>query len=206
MINRKSIKIGILLLSIAMHAYAYMLLGGSGGLMVNSGNIGEDNAQQLQGKSFTVDLISEAEKPVPQLQAVAPPPDERHVKEDLPQPSPTSSLPVDEKKEQSKTIVQLAKQEEPHYFNAKELTEKPRVLQDIPSELDFGNVDVPHKSITLDLLINEFGELDKVVVDDKLLSDDVKKTLQDAFLQMRFYPGMVNNVPVKSQLKILVNI
>jgi hypothetical protein len=90
----------------------------------------------------------------------------------------------------------------PYYFAAKDLTQRPLVLHDVPADLMLVLPDVPAKAATLKILIDEYGEVDQVIVEDSLLPEAAQKTVVDAFVKARFHPGEINGVPVKSQLKI----
>jgi len=90
----------------------------------------------------------------------------------------------------------------PYYFAAKDLTQKPLVARDVPADLTLIVPDVPAQAATLQILINEYGEIDQVIVEDSLLPEVAQKTVVDAFVKARFHPGEINGVPVKSQLRI----
>lgn len=90
----------------------------------------------------------------------------------------------------------------PYYFAAKDLTQNPLVVRDVPADLTLIVPDVPAQAATLQILINEYGEIDQVIVEDSLLPEAAQKTVVDAFAKARFHPGEINGVPVKSQLRI----
>lgn len=90
----------------------------------------------------------------------------------------------------------------PYYFAAKDLTQRPLVLRDVPTDLMLVVPGVPAQAATLQLLINEYGEVDQVIVEDSLLPEAAQKTVVDAFVKTRFHPGEINGVPVKSQVRI----
>ena len=90
----------------------------------------------------------------------------------------------------------------PYYFAAKDLTQRPLVLRDVPGDLMLVVPGVPAQAATLQLLINEYGEVDQVIVEDSLLPDAAQKTVVDAFVKTRFHPGEIDGVPVKSQVRI----
>ena len=90
----------------------------------------------------------------------------------------------------------------PYYFSAKDLTQRPLMLRDVPADLTLVVPDVPAQAATLQILINEYGEIDQVIVEDSLLPEAAQKTVVDAFAKARFHPGEINGVPVKSQVRI----
>ncbi len=65
---------------------------------------------------------------------------------------------------------------------------------------------VPAQSAVLRLLINENGDIDHVTIDETFLSESAARVVKDAFLKIKFYPGKIGNIPVKSQLRILVEL
>jgi hypothetical protein len=89
------------------------------------------------------------------------------------------------------------------YFLANALTQKPLVAVDVP-DLTLMVPGVPSQAAVLRLLINEYGDVDSVVVENSLLPDVAQKRVTDAFSQLRFHPGEIRGVPVKSQLRIEV--
>ena len=90
----------------------------------------------------------------------------------------------------------------PYYFSAKDLTQRPLVARDVPADMMLVVPDVPAQAATLQILINEYGEIVRVIVEDSLLPEAAQKTVVDAFVKTRFHPGEINGVPVKSQLRI----
>lgn len=95
---------------------------------------------------------------------------------------------------------------EPHYFSARELTEKPFVLEDIPSNLVLPLPDVPPQSTVVRLMIDESGNIDRVVMEDSRLPEGAAKLIAEAFEKTRFHPGRINGMPVKSQLRIEITL
>lgn len=93
-------------------------------------------------------------------------------------------------------------QTEPHYFRASELTQKPVFLDGVPDNLYLTVPGEASQTAVLKLLINERGEVDRVLVDDSGLSIEAEKLLVEVFSGAKFYPGKIGESPVKSQLKI----
>lgn len=90
----------------------------------------------------------------------------------------------------------------PYYFSAKDLTQRPLVVRDVLSDMMLTVPDVPSQAATLQILINEYGEIDQVIVEDSLLPEAAQKVVVEAVVKTRFHPGEINGVPVKSQLRI----
>jgi hypothetical protein len=95
---------------------------------------------------------------------------------------------------------------EPHYFQPKELTEKPQVLQDVFPTAKLSLPGVSIQSVVVRLLINEPGEADRVEIDESGLTDEAEGVVAQAFSKLKFYPGKLDDSFVKSQLKIEVTL
>lgn len=106
----------------------------------------------------------------------------------------------------SYAIFEFPEVPEPHYFKASELDEKPQVLADISSDLASHLVGELPQSGILRLLINERGEIDKVVIDESGFSEANQHLVQDAFSKMKFHAGKIGGNPVKSELKIEISL
>lgn len=94
----------------------------------------------------------------------------------------------------------------PHYFQIDELTEKPLVLQDVSPVLTLGLPDATSQTVVLRLLINEQGEVDQVLVESDNLALPVQDLVKAAFGKLLFESGKIDNIPVKTQLMIEVNL
>ncbi|QAU33794.1 hypothetical protein [Janthinobacterium sp. 17J80-10] len=92
------------------------------------------------------------------------------------------------------------------YFEPKDLTEKPRVSQDNPAGLSLLVPDISPQPAIVRLLINEQGEVDRVEVENSQLSEQAERFVIDAFAKIRFTPGKVGDLPVKSLLRIEVTL
>jgi len=103
-------------------------------------------------------------------------------------------------------VIILPKESEPYYFRPDQLTTKPFVLQDISSDLGSNLFGVAPQSTILRLLINEYGDIDRVIAEGHDLPEKVKNLLIQAFSKAKFSPGRINGTSVKSQLKIRVAI
>lgn len=97
-------------------------------------------------------------------------------------------------------------QPEPRYFRPQELTGKPFILQDVSSDLALRLFGVPLQSVVLRLLINEQGDIDRVIIEDSDLPEQTERSVVEAFSRMKFYPGKIGATAVKTQLGIKVSI
>lgn len=94
---------------------------------------------------------------------------------------------------------------EPIYYGFNDLDHIPIILENIesdPAEL----VDYPQGgTLKLQLWVNEFGHVLNAEVVESDLPAEFSKVAAQAFLKVKFSPGLKNNVPVKSIAKIVVH-
>lgn len=100
----------------------------------------------------------------------------------------------------------ILKSPEPYYYQLSELSEKPHVLQDISPVLSLGLLEAKSQTAVLSLLINEQGAVDKALIEDDLLSEPVRQLVKMAFEKIKFEPGKIDNISVKSQLWIEITL
>ncbi len=93
-----------------------------------------------------------------------------------------------------------------YYFESRELTKKPLVAVDIPADFLLQVPDAPEQPAVLRLLIGEYGDVDQVIAEDVSLPERARDALVDAFKSIKFHPGEIDGIPVKSQLKITVRL
>jgi hypothetical protein len=123
-------------------------------------------------------------------------PEPKHAR---PAPKPATAVPKQADAENAATIRASAK---PYYFEPTELTQKPLVSRDIPPDLVFDLPDAPPQAAVLRLLINEMGEIDKVIIEESSVPEHVANEIIAAFQNTRFHPGEKDGRRVKSQVKI----
>ena len=136
-------------------------------------------------------LKSNAEKPITNEEAA-----ERAV--DIVQPS--SEVEVND----HTTTLPLTVPE-PIYYGFNEMDQIPTVVENIegdPPEL----VDYPQGgTLKIQLLVDEFGRVLNAEVVESELPAQFSKVAAQAFLQVKFTPGLKNNVPVRAMAKIVVH-
>lgn len=91
---------------------------------------------------------------------------------------------------------------EPYYFQSDELTEKPRLLLDIPPDKISDLPDMSPSPAIARLLISEHGDIDKVLIENSSLSEKAKQFVIDSFSNVKFQPGKLGDMPVRSELRI----
>ena len=100
------------------------------------------------------------------------------------------------------------------YLPAALLTDKPSILIDIDPELSRRFAFILPQSLELQLLINEYGDVDRVLLAEPLAADGsvepfppvLLEELMQRFLEARFLPGHLHGQPVRSALKIRVSL
>jgi hypothetical protein len=103
-------------------------------------------------------------------------------------------------------LLAIAKVFEPHYFRTTEVSVKPFILQDLPIELGQLFPGVPPQSAVFLLFINEQGNIDRVTIEDTELPEQSRQILSDAFANLKFHPAQIDDMPVRSQMKIEITI
>lgn len=100
------------------------------------------------------------------------------------------------------------------YVPASLLTDKPSVVIDIDPELSRRFAFILPQSLTLRLLINEYGDVDRVLLPEPLsaegaieaLPSSLLEELMQRFLDARFLPGRLHGQAVRSALTIRVSL
>lgn len=103
-------------------------------------------------------------------------------------------------------IIDILIPPEPYYFPEIDLTEKPLVLRDVPTNLAAMLTSPASHSAIFRLQINEQGEIDHVIVDTSEFSESEEKILVETFSKLKFEPGKINEMPVKSELRIQIRL
>lgn len=109
-------------------------------------------------------------------------------------------------KHEQTPVLPLLPVPEPRYFLPDELTEKPILLQDIPPDKIAALPDASPRPSVVQLLINEEGGIDKVIVEDASLSGQARQFIADSFADVKFRPGKLADMPVRSRLRIEVTL
>lgn len=90
------------------------------------------------------------------------------------------------------------------YLPASLLSERPRVLQDIDPDWHLDGLSLP--AVECVLLINEYGDVDRVLISGSALSPMLAEDVRARFLAARFSPGRLYGRAVKSALRIEVRL
>ncbi len=92
------------------------------------------------------------------------------------------------------------------YYRPDELTVGPRVIRDSASSQSSYIPDVHPLPVVVRVLINERGGVDRVLLGENFLSPEARSYIIDSISGMAFSPGMIGNLPVRSQWQIVVNL
>ena len=96
------------------------------------------------------------------------------------------------------------------YVPTSQLDVKPQVVRDIDPELLENFRGVQAQWLNLTLLINDYGDVDQVIVEPFSMTSDLPERLladlKQRFLEVRFSPGRLQNQAVRSQLRIRVHL
>jgi len=92
----------------------------------------------------------------------------------------------------------------PHYFPVRDLDRKPEVIGEVPLAYPVELPVVTRSRVVLNLLIDEQGKVDKVMVENTETPGEFEQLASRAFASARFRPGMREGEAVKSRLRIEV--
>lgn len=90
------------------------------------------------------------------------------------------------------------------YLPASQLTERPHVLRDIDPEWHLPGMQLPVLACTL--LISEYGDVDRVLLDEQPLTPMLEEDIRTRFVAARFSPGKLHGRPVRAALRIEVRL
>jgi hypothetical protein len=147
----------------------------------------------------------------PKLQALQPTPPQPQ----LLQPPTTTPADAMDTAAQAQPAPDAGKQAEgsepsplpaPRYFMPQELTVRPTVRADSPAPAAYALPDVRPIPVVVHVYIGEQGNVDDVVLEDSFLSDPAKQYIHDAFIAMRFHPGTMGTLAVRSQITVEVRL
>ncbi len=90
------------------------------------------------------------------------------------------------------------------YLPASQLTERPQLIRDIDAEWRLPGMAFP--VLTGTLLINEYGDIDRVELDTRGLSPMLELDIRSRFIAARFEPGRLHGTAVKTALRFEVRL
>ena len=219
-----------LLLSVALHWAAFLLVGAAAG----NGDVGQGSGDAQQLASFRIHLVARSSAmkavhlesnravslPTGAALADVAPPVQGSATEVAPSVlSPESAAPpIPPEMAVSKTetlptapkVDDAAMLEIPlppsYYFNAWELTAQPLVLSDTSADQVLELAETTPQPLIAHLLINENGDIDQIVLEPTTLSEEAQQFVIAAFSKTRFSPGKLGDKPVKTDLMIEIRL
>ena len=90
------------------------------------------------------------------------------------------------------------------YLPVSVLSERPKLLKDIDPEWYLQGLDLP--SLSALLLINEYGDVDDLVINTPTLTPMLLEDLRMRFRAARFLPGRLHGQPVKVALHVVIQL
>ncbi len=123
-----------------------------------------------------------------------------------------STIPItnqDEPDQNSRHDRELAVNDMPSvrsYFTINSLSEKPYVLHDMDKLVFPDQSNYVIKKLIMRLLISEYGDVEKIIIEHADMGANVLPILEQAFLKIRFSPGRIDGVAVPSALRIEVTL
>lgn len=171
------------------------------GWAIGAGAAGGMAAPPPSARMLSV-YLAKAEQAAPLPAAEIPERDPSPLRQPIANVAAPISLP-DETKD-VKPLLAIEKPAEPHYFAVRELTEKPRILRDVPPDLTINMAGIPDQPAILRLLIDENGNIDRVLIEESHFPKQLERIITGMFSKIKFHPGKIGEIPVKSQLKIEV--
>jgi hypothetical protein len=121
-------------------------------------------------------------------------------------PPEAAPLPSNSPPDEVQNETPLVRSAEEHYFTRTQLTEKPSVIQDIDNDIELNIPSAQAQDLRLLLFINEEGGVDKLEILQADVQVEVSNILLAKFSRLKFTPGKIDGVAVKSQLGIEVHL
>jgi hypothetical protein len=90
------------------------------------------------------------------------------------------------------------------YLPVSVLSERPKLFKDIDPEWYLQGLDLPPLSALL--LINEYGDVDDLVINTPTLTPMLLEDLRIRFRAARFLPGRLHGQPVKVALRVVIEL
>lgn len=119
---------------------------------------------------------------------------------------PARSVPTESEPSDSIALTPAVESVTSGYLPAKLLSLRPVIMEDIDPNLPVGMNAPDQTELTLQLLINEYGDVDRVIVDTGILPVFVMNELTQRFLHLRFFPGRLDGRAVPTALRIAVTL
>jgi hypothetical protein len=107
---------------------------------------------------------------------------------------------------QKSALLKTREQQSAYYFKERELSTKTKGSLDIPPELTLKLAAESPRVAKIRLLVDEFGEVDFVIVDESNFTLDEQKILIDFYKHKKFDAGKIDDLDVKSEISLDITI
>jgi hypothetical protein len=118
------------------------------------------------------------------------------------QESSKEAVNNDEPANKTLAPLDMPVQEQPHYFRTDEVTEKPRPLSIMPTDLPGATVRDDPGSAIFRLRVNELGDIDDVMIEKSSFGESQQLLIVEGLRKMKLEPGKKNGRPVKTEMLI----
>ena len=198
----QSYQVAALMLSVALHIGLGLAVGNGYGV----NGIGKPS-RGMQSQILTVQLEQSDSVPVSASVENSLPPahDEQNNPGRQTHDAPNKAAQLARHSEKEQTIFPILEVDQPYYFRSEQLSVRPVVLRDVALP-DNNPLLAPLKTqkAILRIMISELGDIDEVVIEESQLPEAAAEILKDTFAKIKFQPGMIGAIPVRSQMTIEV--
>lgn len=98
-------------------------------------------------------------------------------------------------------IIESGSENKPYYFKYDEVSSKPVVITDLPSDFSLPVLPDPSQTLTLTLRISNKGEIDEVLIDQNI-EENARQSIINAFKAMKFEAARIDEISVPSEILI----
>lgn len=181
-----------LLLSVAAHLGLVLVVG------IRAGITGGATADlPMQAKMLAIYLVKPDSAGLPSSSPSAG--DDKQVDES---PAyPRDHLPVAQRSIEATPILPIGGQAEVRYFQSSELTQEPLVANGLVGDKILVVSGISPQSVILQVWISDQGDVERVAVNANI-SWDAERLVMDAFSKVKFHPGKIGRIPVRSHLRM----
>lgn len=197
------VQFAALVISIALHATLYFSVGsGSGGHGVgralHSARSGLVFAQIAESESKSISVFIEQLE-----QAAAEKKNEANVQQK------SVEKRVARRQEQAgkqDAIAPIVMDVKPYYFRTEQLSVQPIIVHDVDLPQDPLLTPLKIQTAILRIFVNENGGIDDVLIQASQLPEVAEGILKETFAKMIFQPGMIDGLPVRTEMTIEVSL
>ena len=94
----------------------------------------------------------------------------------------------------------------PYYFRTEQLSVQPIIVHDVDLPQDPLLTPLKIQTAILRIFVNENGSIDDVLIQASQLPEVAEEILKDTFAKIIFQPGMIDGLPVRTEMTIEVSL